>query len=82
MILPQRSYGLLPLPVQDHVEVSITVQKKDKRRRDLDNMIKCCLDAIERNGIIEDDSLVQKITIQYGQVKDTELKIYLFDKDQ
>lgn len=35
--------------------VTILVGRPDKRRRDLDNLVKPLLDACERNGVVEDD---------------------------
>lgn len=37
------------------LSVHIEAHPPDKRRRDLDNILKCCLDSIQKAGIIDDD---------------------------
>lgn len=43
-------------PLEGRQELSIKFFVKDKRRRDLDNMLTTIQDALVRGGIIEDDS--------------------------
>ena len=50
------------------LKVEILAFPPDKRRRDLDNMLKGILDALTYCGIIEDDSEIDKIEIQRGTV--------------
>ena len=38
------------------VEVEILVQAPDNRRRDLDNLLKVCLDSLVNAGVLQDDS--------------------------
>lgn len=49
------------------VEITITVQES---RGDLDNRLKCCIDALVENGIIDGDTskTVRKITAMWGNV--------------
>ena len=50
------------------VEIAITVQES---RGDIDNRIKCVLDCLVENGIIDGDTAktVRKVTAQWGDVK-------------
>lgn len=45
------------------VELGIELYPPDKRRRDVDNSLKCLLDSFTHGGLYEDDSQIQKITI-------------------
>lgn len=52
--------------IKGKVAISIAVVKPDKRRRDIDNLTKPVLDALTTMQVIEDDSLVQRISIQWA----------------
>lgn len=47
------------------VHVNIMLGKPDKRKRDLDNHAKAVLDALVAMEVIEDDSLIEKLTLQW-----------------
>lgn len=47
-----------------NVEVEIKIHFRDKRKRDIDNFLKPCLDLLTKKGIIKDDSLIDKISIE------------------
>ena len=47
----------------------------DKRRRDIDNLFKCCNDLITDHGIITDDSLIHKISGEWADITGTEIEI-------
>lgn len=49
--------------VVGEVAVEIWAWPPDKRRRDLDNLLKACLDALTFSGVYEDDSQIRKLTI-------------------
>jgi crossover junction endodeoxyribonuclease RusA len=55
-------------PVTGRVAVEIDVFPPDRRRRDLDNVQKALLDAIEHAGIIEDDSMIDDLHTIRGDV--------------
>ncbi len=44
------------------LEVRIEFYPPDRRRRDLDNLLKCALDALQHAGVYEDDSQIAKLT--------------------
>ena len=47
--------------------VLVTVYPPDRRRRDLDNLLKCLLDSLQHGGLYRDDSLIDRIDIRRGQ---------------
>lgn len=49
------------------VAMSLVVKPPDKRRRDLDNVLKAIFDAIEHSNIIADDSQIKKLVIEFGE---------------
>jgi Holliday junction resolvase RusA-like endonuclease len=51
--------------IHGHVTLSIALVKPDKRRRDLSNGIKAIEDLLVSMGVIDDDSLVQRISVQW-----------------
>ena len=60
----------------DRLQVIIYAHPPDKRRRDLDNLLKATLDAIQHAGVYPDDSQIDEILIMRGDVrKSGELEI-------
>jgi len=51
------------------VEVSILAYYPDRRRRDLDNLLKGPLDALKAAGVYEDDSLIHRLEIARMRVQ-------------
>ena len=45
-------------PLDGPLEVDVKVFPPDNRRRDIDNVLKSLLDAIEHGGVIHDDSQI------------------------
>ena len=45
------------------VEIHIELYPPDNRRRDVDNSLKCLLDAFTHGGLYSDDSLIYKLTV-------------------
>lgn len=56
-----------PVTITADVEVNIVFHKPDKKIRDLDNLVKALFDVITQMGIWKDDSLVSKMTVQWGE---------------
>ena len=54
--------------VEGLVNVIIVVNPPDKRRRDLDNLLKCLLDSLTHAGLWADDSQVDRIALFRGEV--------------
>lgn len=64
-------YALLTQPDRHHrhttpVEVVYTFCPPDKRRRDVFNLEKPVSDLLVKHGILADDSLIRKGTVQWG----------------
>lgn len=45
------------------VELHIELYPPDNRRRDVDNSLKCLLDAFTHGGLYDDDSQIRKLTV-------------------
>ena len=48
------------------VRVTIEAHRPDKRRRDLDNLLKATLDSLTYAGVIEDDSQIHDLRIYWA----------------
>lgn len=46
--------------------VTVTLHRKDRRAYDVDNRLKALLDAMTNAGVIQDDKLVDEITVVRG----------------
>ena len=51
-------------PIECEVEIEVGVVLPDRRKRDLDNILKGPLDGLSKAGFWADDSLVRRITIE------------------
>jgi len=57
-----------PKAPQGRLDVALAVFPPDRRRRDLDNLPKAILDALTHAGVIEDDSLIDRLLIERGAI--------------
>jgi len=53
---------------QFRIQLEMTLYPTDKRIRDIDNSIKSCLDALVQAGAFNDDSQIDKLIVQRGEV--------------
>lgn len=63
------------------VKVSIRWHCPDKRLRDIDNPLKPLFDALVQASVMEDDSQIRAMTVEYGNIKkggETVIVIELF----
>ncbi len=57
-----------PLPMDDPLDVEIMLYPPDRRRRDVDNTLKALLDALQHAGVYTDDSLIERLSVEKGDV--------------
>ena len=55
-------------PMTGPLAVRIVAHPPDRRRRDLDNIAKSLLDALEHGGVYEDDSQIDRLAIERASV--------------
>lgn len=63
--------------IRTPVELFLNIYPPDKRKRDIDNILKCLLDALQDSQLIENDNLINKLSlVKHEAVLDMiELKI-------
>lgn len=54
----------VPTPLAGDISMSILSYPPDRRKRDLDNMLKALLDALQYARIYKDDSQISKLSIE------------------
>lgn len=57
-------------PLKGRVSVYVLAYPPDRRRRDIDNLLKALLDALEHGGLFENDSQVDDLRIVRSIQKD------------
>ena len=57
----KRLEGGPSMPILGPLHLTIEVYPPDKRKRDLDNVLKCLLDACQHGGLYKDDAQVKEI---------------------
>lgn len=55
-------------PLAGRLWVRVVLYPPDRRRRDLDNVLKCLLDALAKGGAYADDSQIDRLDISRGPV--------------
>jgi len=55
-------------PLRGRLAVRVEVHPPDRRRRDLDNVQKALLDALEHGGAYDDDDQIDRIEVERGDV--------------
>ena len=62
----QQLVGVVDLPFDHKLNVTVVLHMPDKRTRDLDNYMKALLDALTKAGVWEDDSQIDQLAIYRG----------------
>jgi Holliday junction resolvase RusA-like endonuclease len=52
--------------VRGDYAIRITLERKDRKRRDADNFVKAVSDLLVTHGVIEDDSFAEMVTIRWS----------------
>ncbi|WP_241616820.1 RusA family crossover junction endodeoxyribonuclease [Rosenbergiella epipactidis] len=58
----------IPKTITGPVQITLRLSPPDKRRRDLDNYLKAIFDSLTQAGVWEDDSQIQKMDVEWGEV--------------
>ncbi len=67
-----------PMAVAGAVMLSIVLGRPDRRRRDLSNYIKALEDALVQHGLIEDDSMVQNLSVSWGSTPGATVRVWAY----
>ena len=59
------------------VSLSLECYPPDRRRRDLDNLLKCLQDSITAAGVLEDDSQIKHLDVRMGEPVPPEGLVYI-----
>jgi crossover junction endodeoxyribonuclease RusA len=69
MFMQQKAAKTVGTPIVGPFEVHLTFSDKKRRKgSDLDNRVKPVLDQMQKLGVIENDSLAEKVTACWGPV--------------
>ena len=60
--------------------VEIEAWRPDKRRRDLDNLLKAVLDSLAHSGVYQDDSQIVDLRIYWADTQGGMLKVKIMEK--
>lgn len=60
-------YCRKPKSISGRLSVAVKMHAPDSRKRDLDNVLKCSLDALTHAGIWDDDSQVDRLLIERAE---------------
>lgn len=61
--LSRMQSGEPPCHITGRIYASVVAHPPDRRRRDLDNILKALLDGLQHAGVYEDDSQIDKLSI-------------------
>lgn len=50
--------------ISAHVSFDVGVHPPDRRRRDLDNLLKCLQDSIVHGGLLDDDAQIRRLSME------------------
>ncbi len=60
---------------EDKLSIAVLAFPPDKRRRDLDNILKAIMDSLEKAGVYHDDNQIDQLTIKRMSQKSN--KVYV-----
>ena len=65
-----RAVGNPKMPDDTPLDVEIVIRRPDQRRRDIDNLTKSVLDALQEGGVIGDDCWVWSLAVRWWRPDD------------
>lgn len=66
--------------IHGRIDLKLDIHPPDKRKRDLDNLLKITIDALESTGIFEDDSQIDRILVERKEViKDGQITVKIHE---
>ncbi len=65
--LAQWNYAAKQL--ESRLEVLVILHPPDRRKRDIDNSMKALLDSMQAAGVFVDDSQIDRLSIERGEIK-------------
>lgn len=57
---------LPPLPIAGRIKIGLVLHAPNRQKRDIDNFMKCVLDALTHAGVWNDDSQIDDLSIVRG----------------
>jgi crossover junction endodeoxyribonuclease RusA len=79
MYQQQKAAKTIGTPIAGPFEVHLTFSDKKRRKgSDLDNRVKPVLDQMQRLGVIENDSLAERVTATWGPVDGVFIRAFRF----
>ena len=64
-----------------HIDISLPVDKRNSRRRDLDNHAKAVIDLLVTMGLMDDDKHVDSLFMAWEPVPDCTVRVMPFEED-
>lgn len=61
----------------EKLKVHIEAYPPDKRKRDLDNLFKSLLDALEKSGVFKDDRQIDALSIERMKAHENKLIVHM-----
>ncbi len=65
-------------PIPGAVMLSIVLGRPDRRARDLSNYIKALEDALVQHKLIQDDSMVQSLSVSWGSTPGATVRVWAY----
>lgn len=75
----QKRAGTIGAPIKGPFRVDLAFDKSRRRwNTDIDNRIKVCLDALQRFGVIENDSHTERLSAAWAPVDGVFIRVHAF----
>ena len=80
LLAPGSGNGIRKPPAGGRIALAMDAFPPDRRRRDLDNLLKCTQDSLAHAGVFEDDSQIDVLTVLRCQpIKGGLIKVRVHD---